>query len=252
MSTSHSNPGSVAPHAALPEYYGSAEARQPWVNELFDRNAGHYDLIGKTMSLGSGAWYRRSALHRAGLRPGMKLLDVATGTGLVAQAALELNLAPTDVVGLDASLGMLLENRRNRAIPLVRGVGQRLPFDDGRFDFITMGYALRHVPDLVAMFREFHRVLKPGGTVCVLEITKPRSSVARFAWRKWMQSIVPRVARLRRRNADAGEMMRYYWDTIEKCIPPAAILEAMHSGGLRDVKRQTSLAIFSEYTAHRA
>ena len=112
-------------------------------------------------SFGSCRAYRKWALRRAGLKPEMQLLDVATGTGLAAQAALDLGLSPSQIVGLDPSAGMLRENQKRRDILLVQGMGENLPFCEGAFDFICMGYALRHVEDLNVLFREFHRVLLP-------------------------------------------------------------------------------------------
>ena len=75
------------PHPVLEEYYSTAADRQSFVGELFDGAARYYNRIGQMLDLGSGPWYRRQALRRAGLRPGMRLLDVATGTGLVARGA---------------------------------------------------------------------------------------------------------------------------------------------------------------------
>ncbi len=80
-------PRPVAPHPPLPEYYGAEAARPAWVRGVFDRTAADYDRIESFMSAGSGAWYRGEALARAGLGAGMDVLDVASGTGLVAAAA---------------------------------------------------------------------------------------------------------------------------------------------------------------------
>src|SRR5688572_32581148 len=98
----------------------------------------------------------------------MKVLDVATGTGLVAREALAIVGAQGSVTGLDPSAGML-EQARTLAFSIVRGHGERLPFGPASFDFVSMGYALRHVSDLPALFGEMKRVLRPGGTACVLE-----------------------------------------------------------------------------------
>ena len=78
---------STPPHPVLEKYYSSAADRQSFVGALFDGAARHYNRLGRMLDLGSGPWYRRQALRRAGLRPGMRLLDVATGTGLVAHEA---------------------------------------------------------------------------------------------------------------------------------------------------------------------
>src|ERR1051325_301943 len=93
----------LAPHPTLTEFYPAPAKRARFVNELFDRAAHDYDRMSWAISLGTDRPYRRWARQQAGLKPGMRVLDVATGTGLVAQAALEAGVAPLDLVGLDAS-----------------------------------------------------------------------------------------------------------------------------------------------------
>jgi demethylmenaquinone methyltransferase/2-methoxy-6-polyprenyl-1,4-benzoquinol methylase len=145
--------------------------------DLFDRGARHYARAERIISssLGSGYLYRKKALQRAGLRPGMRVLDVATGTGLAARAALDLGVAPGNLSGLDPSAGMLHEAGQPVPFRAVRGVADALPFADATFDFLSMGFALRHVADLRATFAEYRRVLRPGGTLLVLEISRPSS-----------------------------------------------------------------------------
>ncbi len=241
----------AAPHPVLARWYGQAEARVPFVNDLFDQTARHYDWICKAMAFGTGEWHRQRALRRAGFVPGMRLLDLATGTGLVAQAALDLGSPPHLVVGLDPSLGMLQENRRRRAIPLVRAGGEQLPFGAAHFDFVTIGYALRHVADLGQLFAECARVLRPGGRLLVLEITRPRSRLGFALCRLYLRGIVPKIAGLLRRDRKARQLMEYYWDTIEACVPPEAILAAIQHAGLRDATRKVTGAILSDYVASR-
>src|SRR6185503_17339647 len=115
------------------------------------------------MSLGTGERYRGDALRSAGAHEGSRILDVATGTGVVLRSAVKLSGPGGLVVGLDPSMEMLRENRKTCAAPLFRGFGESLPFADGSFDIISMGYALRHVSDLRALFSEYARVLVPGG-----------------------------------------------------------------------------------------
>src|SRR5262245_28828195 len=120
-----------APRAAIPtltNYYPSEDQRQRFVNDLFDRGAPFYDRVVDWMSLGSGRSYRGRALRLAGLRPGMALLDVATGTGLVAAAATAIVGPAGRVLGLDPSRGMLGDLRKRVAVPVVQSMGQELPF----------------------------------------------------------------------------------------------------------------------------
>jgi demethylmenaquinone methyltransferase/2-methoxy-6-polyprenyl-1,4-benzoquinol methylase len=236
---------SLAPHPTLEGHYREATDRQEYVDSLFDRAAPHYDWICRVMSLGSGAAYRRQALERLGLRPGMSILDVATGTGLVARAAVEL-AGPAGVIGLDPSRGMLDQAHRTVTVPLVQARGEALPFAAGRFDALSMGYALRHVPDLFAAFREYHRVLRPGGRLLILEISRPASRAGLWLARLYLKRLVPVVTRMGTGSASAQRLMDYYWDTIERCVAPEAILDALRGSGF-EASRRVQGGMLSEY-----
>ena len=241
----------LSPHRPLAEYYPAPASRQDFVNHLFDEAAPDYDWVSGMMSFGSDQFYRRDALRKAGLKPGMRLLDVASGTGLMVKAALELGVEPALVTGVDPSHGILAENRKRYPVTLLEGNGEALQCSDASFDFVTMGYALRHTEDLNQLFAEFRRVLRPGGRVLILEITRPKNTVALRLMRFYMQSIVPRLGWLRRRNRSTAKLMQYYWTTIEECVPPAVILAALAASGLKNVKRTTTGAVLSEYVAER-
>jgi demethylmenaquinone methyltransferase/2-methoxy-6-polyprenyl-1,4-benzoquinol methylase len=239
------------PHPLLPAYYDSEAQRRGFVRRLFDQTAGDYDRIERTVSFGTGAWYRRKALLRAGLAPGMRVLDVAVGTGLVAREALAVVGESGQVVGLDPSAGMLHEARATVPIALVQGVGERLPFADGQFDFISMGYGLRHVADLGSLFREFRRVLRPGGVACALEIARPESAFSRVVLKLYLRGVAPLLSRVVGRTPEAPTLYRYFWDTIEACVPPARVVAALEDAGFTGVKRHIEARMFSEYTARR-
>ncbi|WP_431280931.1 class I SAM-dependent methyltransferase [Humitalea sp. 24SJ18S-53] len=220
------------------------------MRDLFDRTAGSYDRINSVLSLGSGAWYRSRALQRAGLRPGARMLDVAIGTGLVAREAVRILGPAGAVIGLDISAGMLAVARRSLRIPLIQARAEALPLGDASVDFISMGYALRHVSDLALLFAEFRRVLRPGGTILVLEIARPEGRFGHAMARAYVGGIVPSLSRLA--GADARTLMRYYWDTIESCVPPEDIMRHLRETGLEQVMCETDLGAFRAYTARRA
>ena len=239
-----------APHPVLEHRYGSAEAREGFVKTLFDETAPHYDRIDRIFSLGSGPWYRRRALAAAGLRPGMEVLDVAVGTGLVAREAARIVGDPARVTGLDPSDGMLAEARRHLpGVRLLRGRAEAIPLPDASVDFVSMGYALRHVADLGAAFREYRRVLRPGGTVLLLEIGVPERGAARAVARGYMGTVIPALCWLAAPRHRSGELMRYYWETIEACVPAATILDALRGAGFRDAGVTTDLGVFRAYAA---
>lgn len=224
----------IAPHPQLRQYYGEVEERQGFLNELFNRTAYQYRNIDKATGFGSGLWYRKKALRLAGLKPGMKVLDVACGPGLVTQCALEVVGASGSVAGLDPSIGMLREAQKGACRNLVRGVGQHLPFPDEYFDFLSMGYALRHVPDLRGAFAEYRRVLKPGGIVLLLEISRPRSVLLFRLLRFYIKRVLGAAFTAGTGNQDMKTLMAYWWETTEQCVPPETIVEALEEAGFQD------------------
>lgn len=239
----------VAPHPPLPRYYDRASERRGFVSHLFDDGASEYEWVNRVMSLGSGQKYRRDALARAGVARGMTVLDVCMGSGQISRAAVALVGPEGRVYGLDASIRMLQEARRYVDVPMVQGRVESLPFPDGFADFVTMGYALRHVTDLRLVFREYRRVLKPGGRVLLIEFAKPRSRVAYLFARAYLGTVVPAIARLRGRRA--AEMMSYFWDTIDRCVPRETILAALAAEGFLDPTKGGQLDLFAEYTARK-
>lgn len=241
----------LAPHRPLAEFYSAPSARQGFVNNLFDEAAPDYDWVSSMMSFGTDQYYRRDALKRAGWTNGMRLLDVASGTGLMIKAALELGGDPALVTGVDPSQGMLAENRKRNPVTLLEGTGEALPCADSSFDFLTLGYALRHVEDLGKLFAEFRRVLRPDGKLLILEITRPSNPVTLPLIRFYLQQLVPRIGWLRRRNKSTATLMRYYWATIAECVPPETIIAALEASGFKQVKRTVSKGILSEYIAKR-
>jgi demethylmenaquinone methyltransferase/2-methoxy-6-polyprenyl-1,4-benzoquinol methylase len=242
---------STPPHPVLTQYYRSEEDRAPFVATLFDRAARHYDWVGHLLAFGSGAYYRRRALIHAGLRPHMKLLDVATGTGQVARAAARILGDPRSVVGVDPSTGMLREARRVHAGPLVQGRAEAIPLRGEVFDMLSMGFALRHVSTLETAFAEYGRVLKPGGRLLMLEISRPQSAAIRWLIRVYFQHVLPLIIRLGTRSPDARLLMTYYWDTIDECVPPAMILAALQQTGFVDVRHRLVGGCLSEYVARK-
>ena len=235
------------PHPVLPEYYDSAEGKRRYVGRMFDASAGDYDRVDRVLAFGTGSRYRGDALRRAGLAPGMRMLDVAVGTGLVAKEALRIVGEGGSVIGVDPSAGMM--SAAGAGLTLVRGRAEALPFASGTFDFLTLGFALRHLSDLDRVFGEFHRVLKPGGRLLVLEITRPEGRAALLLLKAYMRGVVPLLASLVGRRRETPAMYRYYWDTIEACLPPAQVMASLADAGFARVGRVLSLGIFSEFAA---
>lgn len=241
----------TAPHLPIREYYATEAERGAWLRGIFTRTAGDYDRIERVLGLGSGSWYRRRALRRAGLGAGMRVLDVGTGTGLTACEAAAIVGDPTLVTGVDPSSGMVEHAQVPAGLTLLEGSAEAIPATDAAADFLSMGYALRHVGDLPAAFAEFNRVLRPGGRLCLLEITQPEGRTARSLLKAYLRGFVPVVAAVVARHRDTPELMRYYWDSIAACVPPATIMQALRGAGFVAVERETDLGVFSAYRARK-
>lgn len=195
--------------------------KEAYVRELFDAIAEHYDLMNLVMSLGLLRHWQRVFRAHTGLRPGDQALDVATGTAELALIMAEQVGPQGRVWGVDLAEGMVEVGRRKVArspyrdrITLQTGNALELPFEDGRFDCVASGFALRNFADLDRALREMARVTRPGGRVVSLEISHPRSPWIRGPFRLWFERVVPVLGRLNERRFAArhrGALPPYRW-----------------------------------------
>jgi len=238
-----------APHVPLTDYYQAEQDRHAYLRRIFDNTAADYDLIEAIFAWGSGSRYRRRALIRGGLKTGMKVLDVGVGTGLVAAQACILTGDASLVTGVDPSPGMMAASRLPLAMMLVEGRAECLPFPDNHFDFLSMGYALRHISDLSAAFAEFKRVLKPGGRLCIFEITQAQNRFGRWLLKTYMRRVIPLLTRIVSKQKSTETIWRYHWDSVEACVAPEQVMATLSAAGLTQVNRHLELGVFSEYRA---
>lgn len=240
-----------APHPPLTEYYDKEEDRRVWVGEQFNKSAPDYDRMETILGLGTGSAYRRRTLQFAGLKPGMQVLDVGMGTGLVARQAASITGDPSSITGVDPSPGMIQSAKLPAGVKVVEGRAEQIPLPDGGYDFLSMGYALRHISDLSVAFVEFHRVLKPGGKVCILELTPPKGKIA-YALIKWyFRHAVPMLGRLISKEKSTSQLWRYYWDTMAACAPPENVMKTLSAAGFINVRRHIDIGICSAYLADK-
>jgi demethylmenaquinone methyltransferase/2-methoxy-6-polyprenyl-1,4-benzoquinol methylase len=186
-------------------------ARKREALELFHGLPRHYDRLSAALSFWQDPRWRRALVDAVAPEAGERILDVATGTGMVA-AELRAR-ADCAVVGLDQSPQMLAAARARFAgegtrVELVEGEAERLPFEDGSFDALTFTYLLRYVDDPPATMRELARVVRPGGRVASLEFGVPQRRVPRVAWRLYTAIGLPTLGRVASREwAEVGRFL---------------------------------------------
>lgn len=241
--------GESLPHPVLSEYYQRESERQEFLNDMFDRNAEKYDRNEKLIGFGTGSWYRRQALARSGLKEGMSIVDVGFGTGLVSTEAIKIVGDPSLVTGVDPSPNMMAQAKMPSGVTLLEGSAESIPVTSNSADFLSMGFALRHVSSLDVAFAEFYRVLQPGASLCLLEITPPKNRIFNSILKFYMSKIVPILVRVISKQKNSDQFWKYYWETIEACVPPESILSALQRAGFDNVNRHVEVGIFSEYTA---
>ncbi len=178
----------------------SPSPRKRHALELFSGLPRAYDRMGAVLSFGQDPRWRATLVDQVNPLPGQRVLDVATGTGMVAFA---LARRGCEVVGLDQSPDMLATARRRLdanpqlagRMTFIQGEAERLPFDDGEFDALTFTYLLRYVDDRAATMRELARVVKPNGRIGMVEFGVPASKPLRAAWRVYTRVGLPILGR---------------------------------------------------------
>jgi len=155
------------------------KSKKQEVAEMFDNISARYDFLNHFLSLGIDKIWRRKAIKQLRSIPVKKIIDIATGTGDFAIAALKLN--PEEVIGLDISAGMLavgeqkmLKNKVDSIIKMQLGDSENIPYDSNYFDALTVGFGVRNFENLELGLTEMLRVLKPGGKAVILEFSKPK------------------------------------------------------------------------------
>ena len=200
------------------------------VRAMFDRIARVYDLMNSVMTAGMHHRWRERAADLARVGPGSRALDVATGTGDLAVA---LRARGAEVVGLDFSERML-EVARGKApqIRFERGNALELPYEDGSFDAVTVGFGARNFADLDRGLREMARVARPGGRVVILEITTPQKPPLSWFFSLWFDRVVPALGRL----AGDPDAYSYLPSSVRRFPGPEGLAAALAGAGLRDVR----------------
>ena len=211
------------------------ESKEKSVRDMFSRIAPAYDLVNRLMSWGQDIHWRRVAVDLACPERG-RVLDVATGTG---DLALELARHANSVVGLDfcpemIKLGRLKAGRRKMAgqIDFILGDALTLPFENNSFDCALNGFVLRNVSDVNLFLSELRRVVKPGGRVVCLELSKPSSGLIGALYWFYLRRIVPLLGRW-----VSGDKKAYQYlpDSVNNFVNIAELQHAMKKIGFHQV-----------------
>jgi demethylmenaquinone methyltransferase/2-methoxy-6-polyprenyl-1,4-benzoquinol methylase len=199
---------------------------------LFEGIAPRYDRPAEALSFGRYAAWRRTLVAQMPIEPGALVLDVATGTGLIARA-LERRLR-CRVIGIDLTEAML---RAGPGRTVSAADARSLPFADRTFDALTFSYLLRYVDDPVATLRELARVVRPGGAIGSVEFGVPANAVARAGWRLYARGVFPLAARAFGRGWDrVGDFLPGSIDAWARAWPLDRQVEAWRNAGLDDVR----------------
>ena len=208
--------------------YESGTLEPDAVRGMFDRIAPVYDVMNRVMTAGLDQRWRRLAVSEV-VWPGDRVLDACCGTGDLAVAA---EHGGGRVVGLDFSPRMLDRARsKSGTIEWVQGDALALPFADGDFDGATVGFGVRNLEDLEGGLRELARVLRPGGRVAVLEITRPRGILRPF-FRLWFDVLVPVAGRV----LPGGEAYTYLPASVRRFPDAEDLSRLMERAGFHDVR----------------
>src|SRR4051812_48451242 len=223
---------------------------------MFDAIAGRYDLLNHVLSAGVDRRWRTRAIRSLQLTGRERVLDLCTGTGDLAIAAVKGQPSAARVVGVDFSgamlrvgAGKLLQARLDRRISMVQGDATRVPLRDASVDAVTIGFGIRNVEDMDAACAELHRVLTPGGRLAILEFAEPTIPVYGALYRWYVRRVLPRIGRALSRNDEA---YAYLPASIAAFATPAEFVTILRQAGFRDISPiRLMLGSVILYTARR-
>lgn len=233
----------------------SNTGKKEQVSNMFDKIAPYYDFLNRFLSLRIDTIWRKQAIDRLKSANPQVILDVATGT---ADMAIEMTkrLSPKAIMGLDISKEMLKVGEQKitkkglkNIITLMHGDSENLPFPDNSFDAITVAYGVRNFENLEKGLREMNRVLKPGGTVIILEFSKPTAFPFKQAFNGYFKYILPQIGRITSKDPHA---YKYLYESVQAFPDGQAFIEVLEKTGYKNNQcKRLSLGICSIYQAEK-
>ena len=199
----------------MPEFTHQGKDKKEFVRRMFDDISPHYDFLNHFLSLGIDIYWRKKFTRKLDIQDGDTILDVACGTGDVGFEILKKH--SVSITGIDLSqkmvdLAQLKARKQNLGnITFLQGDAENLPLDDNLVDCLTISYGFRNISNYEIALSEFHRVLKPGGKLGILEFSEPKSKVVGFIFRIYFHHILPRIASLFSRS----DAYRYLPESVD-------------------------------------
>jgi len=235
--------------------YGDSRAKHEQVQEMFDSIAPAYDFMNRAMTMGVDKLWRRRAVRMVAATAPRLLLDVATGTGDLA-IKLARTIPACHVTGVDLSDGMLDIGRRKVAsagfdnrIDFSRADCMALPFEDNSYDCVTVAYGVRNFEHLADGYREMARVLRPGGMLCVIELSTPRGRFTGALYRFYTRYVIPFIGRMVSKDVRAYS---YLPESIAAVAQGEEMLQLMRDAGLTGaVSRSMTFGTCTIYVAYK-
>ena len=171
------------------------------VSKMFDGVANRYDFLNDLLSLGRTKAWRKVVTSIIGPKPGLKILDIAAGTGSSTRPLVD---AGADVIALDFSAGMIeIGRKRHKDIKFVQGDALNLPFEENVFDVTTISFGLRNTSNIVSALKDSLRVTKSGGKIVIAEFSHPSNSIFRFIYLNYLMKAIPIISKKISKNPDA-------------------------------------------------
>lgn len=221
-------------------YGNEGTSKKQEVQQMFDNISKRYDFLNHFLSLGIDHLWRKKAVKSLGEVAPKKILDIATGTGDFAIASLKLN--PTAVVGLDLSEGMLEVGREKMKrkgfddrITMIQGDSENLPFEDGEFDGLTVGFGVRNFENLEQGLSEMLRVVRPGGKLVILEFSKPKKFPVKQSFQFYSKYIIPMLGKRISKDESA---YAYLPESVEAFPEGQNFIDILTKVGYKNVNAQ--------------
>ena len=232
----------------------SSLSKKEQVAGMFNNIAWRYDFLNTLLSLGIDHYWRWKTIRMLKKEKPKLILDAATGTGALALEAIKIN--PAKIFGIDISEDMLKIGRAkvkakklSDRIELIEGDSENLIFNDDKFDAVTVAFGVRNFENLLKGLKEFHRVVKPGGVVLILEFSHPKNQIIQAFYRFYSSRILPKLGRKISRNKVAYQ---YLHDSVEAFPSGKNFLSILQQAGFRETNsKPLTFGVVTIYTGRK-